>query len=106
MNDAAGYIGKHVIATDGDSGVIEDVLHGEDGTPRFLVIRDRGVFAGDVVLPLDHVTMDGGTVHVAKSRAQVHAGERYDASRHGAGAGLFSASASQYDSGDTPVVAP
>ncbi len=106
MSSPESYIGKQLIASDGDAGVIEDLLRDQDGTPRFLVVRDRGVFANDVVVPIEQVTIDGAVIRVAESRAQIHGGERYDTSRHGESAGLFSASASRYDSGDASTAAP
>jgi hypothetical protein len=87
----------HVLASDGDAGVVEDILTTEEGAPRYLVVRDRGVFARDVVLPISEVTSDGVAVHSDLTRKQIHAAERYDASRHGERAGLFSAAARAYD---------
>ncbi|MGH2346625.1 MAG: PRC-barrel domain-containing protein [Chloroflexota bacterium] len=100
--DSASYIGKRVMASDGDAGVVDDVLTDEDGTPRRLVVRDRGVFGPDLVLPFDHASIEGSAVRVAMTRAQVHAGERYDPNRHGESAGLFSAAAGNYDASDNP----
>jgi len=102
MMDGASYIGKHVLASDGDAGVVEDVLTDQDGAPLRLVVRDHGVFGRDVVLPFDHAPIEGSTVRVGFSRAQVHAGEPFDPIRHGESAGLFSAAASQYDTADDP----
>jgi hypothetical protein len=93
-------IGMQVLASDGDAGVVEDILSTDRGAPRYLVVRDRGVFASDVVLPLDGTTSDGVAVHVALTRQQVHAAERYDVHRHGEAAGWYSMSARAYDQSD------
>jgi hypothetical protein len=96
MNDSY-HIGMHVLASDGDAGVVEDILTTAEGVPQYLVVRDRGVFARDVVLPIADTTSDGAAVHVARTRTQIHAMDRYDPSRHGEHAGLFSAAARAYD---------
>jgi hypothetical protein len=87
----------HVMGSDGDAGVVEDILTTEEGAPRYLVVRDRGVFARDVVLPISETTSDDVAVQTALTKKQIHAAERYDEGRHGERAGLFSASASAYD---------
>lgn len=90
-------IGMPVLANDGEAGIVEDILTTSEGEPRNLVVRDRGVFARDVVLPIAGTTSDGVAVHSAQTRKQIHASERYDATRHGEMAGLFSAAARTYD---------
>jgi hypothetical protein len=90
-------IGMHVIAVDGDAGQVEDVLTSKDGTPRYLVVQDNGVFASDAVILVDAVSVDGTTVRCTLTRAQLHAGERFDAQRFGEGAGLFSTAADDYE---------
>ena len=102
MTDSALYIGKHVAASDGDAGVVDDVLTDQDGVPHRLVVRNRGAFGRDVVLPFEHAAITGSTVRVMLTRAQVHAGEPYDPIRHGESAGLFSAAAGRYDAADDP----
>jgi hypothetical protein len=87
----------HLMASDGDAGIVEDILTAEDGTPRYLIVRDRGVFARDVALSVDQVTSDGTSVRTAMSRKDVHAADRFDVSRHGESAGLFSSAARTYD---------
>jgi len=100
--DSAAYLGKHVMASDGPAGVVDDILTDEDGTPLRLVVRDRGVFGRDVVLPFDRAAITGSTVRLMLTRAQVHAGEPYDPIRHGESAGLFSVAAGKYDAADDP----
>jgi hypothetical protein len=90
-------IGMHVMGSDGEAGVVEDILTTAEGVPQYLVVRDRGVFARDIVLPITETTSDGTAVHSALSKKEIHAAERYDLSRHGERAGLFSASARAYD---------
>lgn len=97
----ASLIGKHVMASDGDAGVVEDVLFDSEGSPRFLVVRDRGVFGSDLVLQYGRGVLDGDMVRVAASRAQLAAGDRYDSAQYGESAGLFSALAERYDSTET-----
>jgi hypothetical protein len=77
--------------------VVEDILTTAEAVPQYLVVRDRGVFAQDVVLPIAGTTSDGAVVHVALTRRQIHALDRYDLIRHGERAGLFSAAARAYD---------
>jgi len=61
------------------------------------VVRDKGFFGKDVVLPASAVSVDSGNVQVAMSRAEVHAAPSYDHAQHGAAAGLFSSVAAGYD---------
>lgn len=79
------------------AGSLEDVLNDAQGSPRYLVVRDKGFFGKDVVIPASAVSVDGGTVRVAMSRAEVHAAPSYDHAQHGAAAGLFSSVAAGYD---------
>jgi hypothetical protein len=97
---STGYrIGARVIAADGEAGQIEDVLVDKDGTPRYLVVRDNGVFASDAVIPVEAASTDGGPVRSTLTKAQIHAGDRYDEHRFGEGAGLFSSAAGNFDRG-------
>ena len=89
--------GMRVVASDGEAGQVEDVLVDKDGTPRYLVVRDRGVFARDVVIATDTVQRDGAIVHSSLTKARIHAGDRYDERRYGEGAGLFSMAAGNFD---------
>jgi hypothetical protein len=89
--------GMQLVGSDGPAGSVEDVLYDKDGTVRYLVVRDRGVFANDGVLPATGAQAEGDTVTYPMTRAQIHAADRYDAARHGPNAGLVSAAASRYD---------
>jgi PRC-barrel domain len=99
MNDAI-RLGMSARASDGDAGVVDDILVTEEGVPRYVVVRNKGVFGSDVVLPVDQAAVEGNAVRLSLTKAQVHAGERYDEATHGARAGLFSVSASRYDRQD------
>ena len=90
-------IGAQVEGSDGVAGTLEDVLNDAQGNPCYLVIRDKGFFGKDVVLPASAGVVDGGTVRVAMGRAEVHAATRYDHAQHGAAAGLYSSVAAGYD---------
>jgi PRC-barrel domain len=90
-------IGMTVRAADGEAGSVDDILVDANGTRRFLVIRDRGVFGADVVLPFASVTVSGGTVNVAMTKREIHAADHFSADRYGQGAGLFSVAAARYD---------
>jgi len=90
-------IGMTVQASDGEAGVVEDILTDEQGTPRFLVVRDKGVFGGDAVLPIDRATVQGGGIQLAMTRADVHAADGFSQEQYGEAAGLFSQAASRYD---------
>ena|SRR5579872_421084 len=104
--DKKSLIGKHVMSSDGDAGVVEDVLFDSVGTPRYLVVRDRGVFGSDLVLPYGWGALDNNVIRVAASRAQLAHGDRYDPTQYGESAGLFSASAERYDATETGTDAP
>ena len=93
-------IGMPARATDGNAGVVDDILVTKEGVPRFVVVMNKGVFGSDVVLPIDQALVDGNVVQLSLTKAQVSSSERYDEMRHGEGAGLFSASASLYDRQD------
>jgi hypothetical protein len=90
-------IGMTVNASDGEAGVVEDILVDGQGVQRYLVVRDRGVFGADVVLPIGSATASGETVAVAMARSAVHAADRFSADRYGEAAGLFSMAAARYD---------
>ena len=90
-------IGAQVVGSDGVAGTLEDVLNDAQGSPRYLVVRDKGFFGKDVVLPTSDVSVDGATVRVAMTRAAVHAAPSYDHAQHGAAAGLYSSVAAGYD---------
>ena len=81
-------------------GTVEDILADKDGVARYLVIRDQGVFADDVVIPVDTASVAGDGVTLALSADQVHASPRFDPERHGASAGLVSATAQRFDRDD------
>jgi uncharacterized protein YrrD len=81
-------------------GIVEDVLYDQDGVARYLVIRDRGVFADDAVVPVTQASSDGASIRLAMTRAEVHAAPRYDPAQHGEGAGYTSAAAQQYNRRD------
>ncbi|HVC80539.1 MAG TPA: PRC-barrel domain-containing protein [Chloroflexota bacterium] len=104
--DKSALIGKQVMASDGVAGVVEDVLFDAEGTPRYLVVRDRGVFGSDLILPYGWGALDTAMVRVAASRAELAAGDRYDPAKYGESAGLFSASAERYDATETGTDAP
>ncbi|HXT36583.1 MAG TPA: PRC-barrel domain-containing protein [Chloroflexota bacterium] len=104
--DKKSLIGKHVMASDGDAGVVEDVLFDSEGTPRYLVVRDRGVFGDDLVLPYGWGALGNTVVRIAASRAQLADGTRYDPAQYGESAGLFSAAAERYDATETGMDVP
>lgn len=89
--------GMRVMGSDGQAGTVEDVLYDKDGTAHYLVVRDRGVFTGDAVLPVTGAQAHENIVSYPMTRAQIHAADRFDATRHGPTAGLVSAAASRYD---------
>jgi hypothetical protein len=99
MSSGDARIGRRLLAQDGEVGQIEDVLVSQEGVPRYLVVRDQGVFASDVVIPVEATWSDGAVVHSSLTKAQVQAGDRYDECRFGQAAGLFSVEASTYDRG-------
>jgi hypothetical protein len=90
-------IGMAVRASDGEAGIIDDILMDENGMPRFLVIRDRGVFGSDAVLPFTSASTDGGAARIDRTRQEIHAADRYAEDKYGKGAGLFSSAAARYD---------
>jgi hypothetical protein len=95
------HAGMQVLDNEGRyAGTVEDVLYDEQGTARYLVVRDRGVFSNDVVLPIAGAQAQGGSVRYEMSRDEIHNGERYDEKRFGAAAGFTSAAASSYDRQD------
>jgi hypothetical protein len=89
-------LGMKVIATDGEAGVLEDILSDKDGMARYLVVRDKGVFGSDVVLPANQATAEGEEARLPLTKAQIHAAERYDEDRHGA-ANLVSAARQRFE---------
>lgn len=93
-------MGMQVLASDGRAGTVEDVLYDTDGIPRYLVVRDRGVFAEDVVLPVGGATVDGDDVRYSLTKDQIHQSDRYNEAEHGARAGLSSGAAGRYDAQD------
>ncbi len=97
MRDRTVRIGMKVMGSDGEAGTIEDVLSDEKGTPRYVVVRDRGVFGSDRVLQAADAELGEGEVRYAMTRAQIHAAETYDETKYGAGSGLVSDAASSYD---------
>lgn len=95
------HAGMQVLDNEGRyAGTVEDVLSDQDGVPRYLVVRDRGVFSDDVVLPIAGARGDGETIRYDRSREDIHKGERYDERRFGAAAGFSSAAAGRYDRQD------
>jgi hypothetical protein len=90
-------IGMPVQARDGDAGIVEDILNTEDGTPKYLVIRNRGVFGSSAVLPISYATVMGDSVRFEMTRAEIKAADKFDHSRYGESAGLFSTAAKEYD---------
>ena len=98
--DGEARLGMQVMGSDGQAGTVEDVLYDKEGRARYLVVRDRGVFGEDAVLPATDGTIGGDTIHYPMSRAQIQAAERFDPQRHGAAAGLTSAAAARYDRQD------
>jgi len=99
MNDTF-RIGMRVLAGDDDVGVVDDILVTREGVLRFIVVMHNGVFGSDVVLPVNEATVAGNRIRLSLTKAQVEAGERYDRTRHGESAGLFSVSAGRYDRQD------
>jgi hypothetical protein len=95
-----GYrLGMRLVAQNGEAGQIEDVLISKEGAPRYVVVRDNGVFAPDVVVPVEATWRDGAVARTNLTKAQVHACDRYEEQRFGEGAGLFSVAAGAYDRG-------
>lgn len=96
MSDGS-LIGMPVEASDGDAGIVEDVLTTEDGTAKYFVVRNRGVFGSSAVLPLSSATIKGASVRFEMTRAEIKAADKFDHSRYGESAGLFSTAAKDYD---------
>ncbi|HWE60638.1 MAG TPA: PRC-barrel domain-containing protein [Chloroflexota bacterium] len=93
--------GMQVVDSEGRyAGTVEDVLYDEQGAARYLVVRDRGIFSDDVVLPVSGAQVEGDNVRYPLTRDEIHSGERYDEQRFGAAAGLTSVAASSYDRQD------
>lgn len=96
--DRVFHAGMQVLDNEGRyAGTVEDVLFDENGAERYLVVRDRGVFSDDVVLPISGARVEGDSIHYALKRDEIHTSERYSDQRFGAAAGFTSAAASSYD---------
>lgn len=92
------HTGMQVVDSEGRyAGAVEDVLSDEHGAARYLVIRDRGIFSDDVVLPVSGAHIDGETVQFQMTGDEIHHSERYNEQQYGAAAGLTSAAAGRYD---------
>jgi hypothetical protein len=90
-------MGMAVAGTNGVLGTIEDVLYDHDGNARYLVVRDRGVFGSDAVLPVEGAELSGDQVRYPMARDALRTADRYDPAIYGSSAGLFSGAAAQYD---------
>ena len=93
-------MGMQVEGSDGVAGIVEDLLYDKDGNPAYLVVRDMGVFARDVVLPIAGATIKGDVVRYPMTKAEIHKAQRYDPDRFGPAAGFSSAAAGRYDQQD------
>ena len=61
------------------------------------MVRDRGVFGSDAVLPVEAAEVSGDQVRYPLARDAMRTADRYDPAKYGSSAGLFSGAAGQYD---------
>jgi hypothetical protein len=96
--DPVYHAGMQVLDNEGRyAGTVEDVLSDKHGAARYLVVRDRGIFSDDVVLPVSGARLMGDSIHYALKRDEIHNSERYSEQRFGAAAGFTSAATANYD---------
>jgi hypothetical protein len=95
-------LGMDVHAIDGRAGRVDDVLVStETGQPAFVVVKAGGLFASDVVVPVESVqNVDEAGVWLTLTREQVQGCERFDSARHGEAEGFSSQARIQYGEDD------